>query len=87
MTPISVQIDHLLNEAEKLLTAENEKLNKAIRDQKRANGLKRLAIRQEAEDQEWWDGRPEFCLYIVGLTVLIWTFSLVLVVLLRKFFF
>ncbi|PIC48525.1 hypothetical protein B9Z55_007464 [Caenorhabditis nigoni] len=88
MTPITAtQLDHLLAEAEKLLNAENEKLKKAIRDQKRANGLKRLAIRQEAEDQEWWDGRPEFCLYIVGLTVLIWMFSLVFVVLFRNLFF
>ncbi|CAO4367072.1 unnamed protein product [Caenorhabditis nigoni] len=86
MTPISAQLDNILNEAEKLLTAENGKLKKAIRDQKRENGLKRLAIRQVAEDKKWYDEKTEFCLYLIGLTVLIWMFSLVLVVLLRKFF-
>ncbi|PIC48524.1 hypothetical protein B9Z55_007463 [Caenorhabditis nigoni] len=79
MTPITAtQLDNLLNEAEKLLNAENEKLKKAIRDQKRANGLKRLAIRQEAEEQ--WNDQQEvdFSPYIFVSIAFVWMIIMVI---------
>ncbi|CAO4367070.1 unnamed protein product [Caenorhabditis nigoni] len=70
MTPnTATQLDRLLNEAEKLLTAENKELKKAIRDQKRENDRTRVAIMQGARYKIMWNSLLHMLSHVAYTTV------------------